>query len=707
MRSFFFIYLLFISVCSHAEVYQLFEENGKKGIKNEQGQVVIPPSFEALGWSDGSFSVIGETTGYRLNEHWGLINLKKEFITPADFEELVYKGGEYVIARKRLNPVSVKTGCINLRGEVKIPFSYDGIEVSGLRVIVFNLMGANFNFGLADLQNQVLIPLAYKNIVSLGTLRFAVENRAGKIALFGDDGKPVTDFKIDSLSEFYKGYSIIYEKGLQGIINREGEIKLPIQYQAVRINEEGKVVAQLPNEWLYLNDKNEVLDKTLADQLIPTSNKQYVVKAGGKFGLMDDQKKLLIPVRWDSLKEIKSDLFFAKSKNKWGVIRTNSEVVASITFDSVEYYKEGFRVFQKNSGWHLLDSLGKVQTKKSYTRIEQFNGTTWKCRSGIYWGLVTTKGEEIVHCVFDSIGDRTTNLVAVKFKGQYGIIDIKENWRLAPQPYPIRLANDTRYLLMQPGNSFLKSIDGKIIYFSPYAIQFKEDYWIETLPDGNENTINYEGLRENVDSQKPSVQREVKTKKRFEFSEGLRGIWRDGKYGFVDAQGKLRIPNRYDSIGDFQEGLAPIKLIGLWGFINAGDKIIVQPNYEKVSSFTYGLSRVMRNKKWGMIDKDGKFVLPLRYESISRLMSGKFLVRVNQLVGLANEKGFLEIEPRFQGLEELSNGFLRVSRANKWGLITSTGLDKIPMVYDQLVFDPSKNQYLGFRKSSWKEIPMN
>ena len=707
MRLFSFIYLLFISVCSHAEVYQLFEENGKKGIKNEQGQVVIPPSFEALGWSDGSFSVIGQTTGYRLNKHWGLINLKKEFITPAEFEELVYKGGDYVVSKKKLNPVSVKTGCLNLRGEIKIPFIYDGIQISGLRAIVFNLTGAKFNYGLADLQNRILIPLAYKNIVSLGTLRFAVENRAGKMALFGDDGKPVTDFEIDSLSKFYKGYSITYEKGLQGLINREGEVKLPIHYQAIKISEDGKVVAQLPGEWLYLNDKNEVLDKILADQLTPTMNKKYVVKIGGKLGLMDDQKKWLISARWDSLKEIESDLFFAKSKNKWGVIRASNDVVAAIAFDSIEYYQEGFRVFQRNNGWQLLDPTGRAQTKKSYTRIEQFNGTTWKCRSGIYWGLLTTKGQEIVHCVFDSIGDRTTNLVAVKFKGQYGIIDIKENWRLAPQPYPLRLANDTRYLLMQPDNSFLKSIDGKIIYFSPYTIHFKENYWIEILPDGKENTINYEGLHANLDSQRPKAQPQQRTKNNFGFSEGLKGIWKDGKYGFVDVQGKLRISNRYDSIGDFQEALAPIKLIGLWGFINTSDKIVVQPNYESASSFKNGLSLVMRNKKWGVIDKGGKFVLPLQYKSISRLMSGKFLVRVDQLVGLANEKGFLEIEPRFDGLEELSNGLLKTNRVHKWGLITSTGLDKIPMVYDQLVFDPSKNQYLGFRKSSWKEIPMN
>ena len=111
---------------AQAELYQIFEENGKVGIKNEQGQIVIPPSFEALGWSDGSFSVIGQTTGYRIHEQWGLINLKKEFITPAIFESLVYAGGDHVIARKKLNAAVTKSGCINLQGVIKLPFCYDG-----------------------------------------------------------------------------------------------------------------------------------------------------------------------------------------------------------------------------------------------------------------------------------------------------------------------------------------------------------------------------------------------------------------------------------------------------------------------------------------------------------------------------------------------------------------------------------------------------
>ncbi|MFN6087803.1 MAG: WG repeat-containing protein [Cyclobacteriaceae bacterium] len=703
------IFILLFVACfflSEASPYELFEQNGKMGIKDERGQVVIPPSFEALGWSDGSFSVIGETTGYRVQNHWGLINLKKEFITPAEFEELVYQGGEFVVARKQLNPASTKSGCINLRGKIILPFVYDGIKVNGLRAIVFNLVGSRFSYGLTNMKNEVLIPLLYKDIHSLGTLRYAVENREGKIALFSENGSAVSDFTIDSLSAFYKGFSIIHEHGLQGLIDREGVVKAPARYQSIKIEEDGRVLGKLPGEWIYLDSQNKALTRILADDLLPVRNRRTIIKSGDKFGLIDDLHQPLLPTEWDSLRELEDDLFLVKKTDRWGAIRSTSELQVPVVYNTLQFDEGGYRAFLKTSGWLLLDKKGIVKTAKAYRSIQEFDFSTWKVRNGIYWGLLNQEGNEVVHCVFDSIGDRIGNLVAVKFKGLYGIIDLQENWIIAPQRYPIRLADETRYLLIQPGNSFLKSMDGKVIYFTSYPVEFKEKYWVEHLPNGTENKLSYDGLKIMIE-EKPQIKTsatQLSVPGLFQMNEGLQGVCRNGKYGFVDAKGKLRIANRYDSIGAFQDGLAPVKLIGMWGFINSADKIVIQPNYESVSSFVNGLSIVQRSARMGLIDQRGQVVLPLRYEHIDRLSTGKFLLKANRLLGVAHVNGTIEIEPRFDDLKVLENGQLLVKQANKWGLISSSGLDIIPMQYDKLQFDPVKNQYLAFHKSEWRVL---
>jgi hypothetical protein len=693
-----------VSASLHAEGYLLFEENGKKGIKNEQGQVVIPASFDALGWSDGSFSVIGQTTGYRLKEQWGLINLNKEFITQPLYTQLIYKSGEYIIARKKINPIADKVGCISLRGEMRIPFVYDGIEINGLRAIVFNLKGAHFEFGLVNLQNQVIIPLQYKNIASLGTLRYAVQNRDNKIALFSEDGKSITDFSIDSLSQFYKGYSIIYQKGLQGLINREGEIKLPTHYSRIKITETGAIQVQLPGEWKYLNHKNEELSKIIADDLVSVSQHRSIIFLGGKYGLLDERNRIILPLQWSSMQEVKPSVFLVGNKNKLGVIDADGKSILPLVYDSIKLTPIGYRLFEKNEGWQLANTSGEIITQKKYETLNRFNGSSWVVLSRGFYGVVNTKGEEFIHCVFDSIGDRTSNYVAVKFKKQYGIIDHRENWKLAPQAFPIQLANDACYLIREKENSFLKSFDGKVISFTPYRVKFEPTHWVEILPDGRQNKFDYNGMRYVPVSFASAEAFATPSTKEFQLSEGLLGIRRDDKFGFVDARGSLVIANRYDSVADFREGLAPVKLIGKWGFLNKQDQLIIQPNYEAVTPFYNGFSIVKRNGKTGVINVSGKPVLDVKYESIQRLPDGKFLFKIKGLFGLASATGLILIEARFDHLAEVKSGFLLVSQAGKWGLLTTDGIDVIPLFYDKLEYHTANDHFLAMRNPEWREI---
>src|SRR5690606_23404008 len=55
--------------------------------------------------------------------------------------------------------------------------------------------------------------------------------------------------------------------------------------------------------------------------------------------------------------------------------------------------------------------------------------------------------------------------------------------------------------------------------------------------------------------------------------QGLSAALIDGKYGFVDQSGKLRIANRYENVGSFSEGLAPVKIGSQWGYIDPNDRI--------------------------------------------------------------------------------------------------------------------------------------
>jgi hypothetical protein len=229
-------------------------------------------------------------------------------------------------------------------------------------------------------------------------------------------------------------------------------------------------------------------------------------------------------------------------------------------------------------------------------------------------------------------------------------------------------------------------------------MQFNSENFVEFLPDKTEKTISYRGEL----IQRTTMPGEVEVL--FPEREGLRGIKKDGRYGFVDQRGRLRIANRYDSIGEFHEGLAAVKLIGKWGFVNTSDQIVVNPNYDNCSLFQNGRAIVSRYKKFGVIGPLGTPILPLRYDAVKRQPDGKFLLTTSALQGLADEQCNVLVEPRFSVLTEASNGLLVACREGKCGAITSSGLSVIPMIYDRLNYVSSRNIFLAEKKSAWKQI---
>jgi hypothetical protein len=680
-----------------ANTYQTFEENGKVGLKDETGKIVLPPAFEALGWSDGNFSVIGETTGYRQQGLWGIVNLKKEFVTPAEFESLTYAGGDCLIARKKINAVATKTGCLNLKGESKIPFAYDGIIVQGLRAIVFTIRGAHYQYGLVDLDHRMLLPMEYKYIRPLGTLRYAVENRDNKIALFSDDGKPLTSFSIDSISEFYKNYAILYQDQQEGLIARDGTMKLEIKYSKIIINTDGSVKARRPTEWLLLNVRNEIVQQISADEIIPHGD-DFLLRNGKAWGLADRNFKPILALRYQYLSHLNDGSYLVKLNNKVGVIEKDGKNRFAATYDSLIYENHTFRSFERGSGWQLLDENGKPLTSKYYQELSPGGTAGWIARSRDYYGWIDAQGRERIHCVFDSVAPPVNNLLVVKFKGQYGIINTAEDWVVAPQVYRLRVINPEVYLQQQPDNNFIKSLSGNIIYFTPYPLSFDRDIFTECLPDGNKRRMNYSGqliaplpVPENV-------------KEVFPESEGFRGIKKDDRYGFVDKKGKLRIANRYDSIGEFHEGLASIKLIGKWGFVNTGDQIVINPNFDRPGFFLNEIAIVSRNQKFGLINPHGQMILSLRYDRVERLPDNKFLLEASSRFGLADARGIVQVEPRFNTMRLMGNNTMLVSQDGKFGLITEQGLSVIPILYDEMTFSPAQQLFLAKKNSYWKEI---
>lgn len=697
--------LLFWSHISRAQAdtFQLYEENGKIGLRDQQGVVVIPATYEALGWSDDSFSMVAAVTGYKLNGKWGLINTSNKRITSPEYDRLFPADSQRILAVKQ-SPVTfrVKTGCLSAEGKIIIPFDYTGIKLNGLRAITYTIDKDNqFKYGLIDLENKTILPALYKNIYPLGSLRYAVQNTSGKTALFAENGKAITGFVIDSIGLLKNDRAVFYQGGKQGLIGRDGSIIKEAVYREIK-TENNNWYARPSDEWVVLSSVNSLIKKIEGDSLVRLSDKRYkLVTAEGSL-LLDEHLGPVNNTWYKSVSRFHNGMAVVSDGNRKGIVRNNGSIVLPAVYLEIFVGNNHLFTAESFSGmakWSLHDTTGHRITKKSYHHISELNEQLFRVTENGYQGAINKNGEEQIACVFDSLVEVKNNLVVVKFRGQYGIISDKEEWIVTPQPNPIRLVTSDRFLERSGNLLTLKALNGNVLYFTTNKMHVEQETIIEYVSDGGKWIINMNG--QIVSRELPPTEQ---TELVFPATEGLRMIKRNGRYGFIDNHARLMIPNRYEEARPFNDGLAPIKIRNKWGFINHDDKIVVQPVYEAVAQFADGRCTVKQNGKYGLINTIGELLLPARYDEVTVLESGRILLKADGFFGLASQRGDVLLFPKYESVTDLNNGFVIVAQHGKYGLVDLSGLTTIPLIYDFLFLNPAANHYAGLVKKSWEEI---
>jgi hypothetical protein len=699
------LFLLLSSGFVFADSYILFQVNGKVGLKNQDGVVVIPAEYDQLGWSEGEFKVIDRVIGFRQNELWGLITVTNQKITKAEYYTLAPAEGNWVIASKR-SPLSLRitSGVIDTSGKIIIPFNYSGIKINALRAIVYSLDGNRLKYGLIDMSNKTILPQQYQVIYPIGSLRYAVRNFDNKTALFTENGSAITSFEIDSISTIQKGLAIFYQNGKQGLINRDGQIIQSPTLREIKLID-GNYFARASNTWFVLDAHHTQLQKLEVDSIARIGNQRMKVVTSAGTQLTDLQLQPIITPQIDILGSFKNGMASYIKNGKQGVIRNDGSPVLAAAYDHVVIDNQFIIACQQlgnSNKCHLFDASGKQITKKDYNSISLFNGSFFVVTKNRYQGGIDKNGKEILACAYDSIIESYDNRIVVRFRKEYGIIDLNERWIVVPQPNRIRLINSERYFEYQGDQTFLKTMDGVMVYFTTNPIQPEGNTLIENVSNGGKWTINLNG--QIIHREYPSQEM---VEQIFPSTEGMRMIIRNGKAGFVDDLGRLRISNRYEDARPFKDGLAAIRIRGKWGFINREDKIVVQPVFDNVYQFVQGQCVVQQNGKYGLINSSGKYLLECRYDQLTVLPNKRILLKTGQDVGLADEHGNLLIQPRYESIEDFNNGFARVQLNTKFGLVNLQGVSTIPIKYDQLFFEPETNRYLACETAALKELNLN
>ena len=155
---------------------------------------------------------------------------------------------------------------------------------------------------------------------------------------------------------------------------------------------------------------------------------------------------------------------------------------------------------------------------------------------------------------------------------------------------------------------------------------------------------------------------------------GLSLVEKDGKHGYVNKDGKLVIPLKYDEGMNFVDGRAGIMIGNLWGFVDTTGNEFVRPQYSEVYSFNEGMAAVSKGENWGFINEEGALVIPMNFTNARCFSSGLAPVCNSKgQWGYINKDGKLVLPFQFGYADRFREGTAKVMKSGKWMYIDPVG----------------------------------
>lgn len=88
-----------------------------------------------------------------------------------------------------------------------------------------------------------------------------------------------------------------------------------------------------------------------------------------------------------------------------------------------------------------------------------------------------------------------------------------------------------------------------------------------------------------------------------------------GKYYLLDEKGKKVTDDTFEDARPFNgEGYAAVRIDGKWGFIDKDGKVVIKPEYVEARSFSNGFAAVRRATGWGFINEDNDVVIECKFD---------------------------------------------------------------------------------------------
>ncbi len=358
--------------------------NGKVGFVDKNGSEVVPFIFDDAKDYDGLGLVIVKKDG-----KWGFYNcsyIAKTMITPFCFDDIEYiknSLSHYIVKKDG------KYGVLFLTSYTKELLSYEELSytypieatsISGCDDKITICVDGNYCVKTTGYNNEHTYAISnYSYVGNLSQSGFLAVAQNGKIGfLRGSSFEEVIPCIYDNALEVKNSEFIVEKDGLWGVLDRNGEIKLPFKYKKIGYAEYNglrNVLESGDTYWKYIDYKGHVVCD------MPFDYAEGIV-CNSRFG----GSRVKINGKWNYL-------IYKESKNpKFSLLDEKG-------FDECSSFAKIMRVVKDGSTYYIDENGNQVFPNKTNKLLEMFpfsEGLSLARFSGDRYGYINTEGKRVL-----------------------------------------------------------------------------------------------------------------------------------------------------------------------------------------------------------------------------------------------------------------------------------------------------------------------
>lgn len=360
-------------------------KDGVYGCVTRTGQVIIPFLYNYI----VEFNKAG-IAQVRSNDKWGCIDINGNEIVPCIYNNLWYISSSGWIKVER----DGKRGYYDTKGNLRVSCSYDRISDVSKEGLAWVAQGDKY--GLYDAwENKALTPCAYTSMLiqpKVGSnTRQAVDfkkapNTGGhhryfvfdgiKWGLIDKKGKTITECQWDAISPMRFSRGWVSNNGKFGMLTDDGTTVLPCNIDIVQYRNGGSVkkysdVNALADDnikyvcaggkWGMIDFQGKVLVPITYDKLGNYSCNRMLAMVDGKYGYIDEERRICIRLRYVCATDFSENIAAVKKEgdDKFYFINPNNRELFHIKADCVGLFRNGKCEIQKKDKTYYINTLGK------------------------------------------------------------------------------------------------------------------------------------------------------------------------------------------------------------------------------------------------------------------------------------------------------------------------------------------------------------